>query len=99
MDGWKLTVSSLDGNTVAWLTNDAIDAGFYESEIQGELLIDLARIGYVPTVYHDGGDAPPLVVFHAAQRNLDPYVWEPASGRIYRAGGPGSEYYSRTNNG
>ncbi len=84
--GWKLTVSSRDGQTIAWLTHDTLDTGFYETVIVGETFIDLDRLDYVPTVYHDGGETPPLVLFHAARRDLPPYVWEPSSGRVYQAG-------------
>jgi len=80
--GWRLTVSAFDGDTIAWLTNDGVDTGFYETVMPGNLLIDLDRLGYVPTVYHDGGEMPPLVIFHAAQLDAPRYVWTPARGHI-----------------
>jgi len=90
LGGWTLTVSADAGETVAWLTNDALDTGWYETVAAGAVFLDLDGLGYVPTVYHDGGEAPPLVIFHAARRDLAPYVWEPRSGRLYRAGAPTS---------
>jgi len=85
--GWKLTVSSCAGHTIAWLTHDGLDTGFYETVIAGETFLNLDRLGYVPTVYHDGGETVPLVLFHAARLDLPPYIWEPSSGRVYRVGG------------
>lgn len=86
---WTLTVTAFDGETMAWLTHPTLDTGFYECVRPGETLIDLDLLGYVPTVYHDGGDAPPLVLFHAPRLDLPPYVWEPRSGRLYQAGSDG----------
>ncbi|MGI8548219.1 MAG: hypothetical protein ACR2M1_12965 [Gemmatimonadaceae bacterium] len=86
-DGWKLTVNAWSGYTVAWLTNRGLDTGFYETELPGETMLDLEALGYVPSVYSEGVEAPPLVLFHSAQLELAPYVWEPASGRFYQAGG------------
>lgn len=85
--GWSLTVSAVAGETVAWLQNDALTSGFYEVVIAGDALIDLTeRLGYVASIYHEGVEAPPLVLFHPARLDLPAYVWEPASGRFYRAG-------------
>ena len=75
LGGWKLTISASAGETIAWLQHDGLD---------------LDRLGYVPTVYHDGGETPPLVLFHAAQPDRAPYIWEPKSGRVYQAGAPAS---------
>lgn len=85
--GWMLTVSALDRETVVWLTNKRLDGGFYEGTIAGDLLLDLDALGYVPSVYHEGDESPPLVLFHPARLDLSPYVWEPLSGRFYQAGG------------
>jgi len=86
LDGWQLTVSTLDEETVAWLTNDGVDSGFYEVALPGHDLIDLEALGYVPSVYWERIDAPPLLLFHASRLDVRPYVLEPASGRFYRAG-------------
>ena len=88
--GWQLTVSAVDGQSIAWLTNNRVGTGFYETVLAGELFLELKRLGYMPTVYHDGGDGPPLVLFHAAQPDRAPYIWEPKSGRVYQAGAPAS---------
>lgn len=85
--GWLLTVSTLDHETVIWLTHNQLDDGFYEGTVAGDIVLDLDALGYVPTVYHDGGETPPLVLFHPARLDLTPYVWEPKSGRFYQAGG------------
>jgi hypothetical protein len=87
--GWRLVVYPLDGGTAAWLTNDRLDTGFYESDLAGETLLDLEALDYVPSVYHEGVEAPPLVLFHAARADLPAWVWEPASGRLYQAGSAG----------
>lgn len=87
LDGWKLTVNAWDGHTVAWLTNNGLDTGFYETELPGDDMLSLEALGYVPSVYYEGVEAPPLVLFHPARFELAPYVWEPASGRFYQAGG------------
>ena len=86
LGGWKLTVSAGDGACVAWLQHDGLDRGWYETMVAGTLFLDLDRLGYVATVYHDGGEAAPLVLFHPAQLDRAPYVWEPRSGHVYRAG-------------
>jgi hypothetical protein len=86
LDGWQLTVSTLGEETVAWLTNDGVDTGFYEIALPCHELIDLETLGYVPSVYWERIDAPPLVLFHAPRPGVPPYVLEPASGRFYRAG-------------
>lgn len=86
LSGWKLTVSVGDGECIAWLSHDHFDSGWYETVIVGELFLDLDRLGYVPTVYHDGEETAPLVVFHAARLDLPAYVWEPLSGRVYPTG-------------
>ena len=90
LGGWKLTVSAGDGECVAWLQHDGLDCGWYETVVAGALFLDLDRLGYVPTVCHDGGETPPLVLFHAAQPDRAPYIWEPKSGRVYQAGAPAS---------
>ncbi len=90
LGGWKLTISASAGETIAWLQHDDLDTGWYETVVTGELFLDLDRLGYVPTVYHDGGETPPLVLFHAAQPDRAPYIWEPKSGRVYQAGAPAS---------
>jgi hypothetical protein len=87
LNGWAITVNAWDGESVAWLTNRGLDSGVYESTIAGDLLTDLEALGYVLSVYHEEIEAPPLVTFHAARRTLPAYVWEPASGRFYQAGG------------
>lgn len=84
--GWLLTVSMLEHETVIWLTHNQLDNGFYEGTVVGDILIDLETRGYVPSVYHEGGERSPLVLFHPARRDLPAYVWEPVSGRFYRAG-------------
>lgn len=89
LGGWSLTVSFGDRECVAWLHNNGLDQGWYETVVPGEIFLDLDRLGYVPTIYHDGGDAAPLVIFHAARLDRLPYVWEPRTGRIYRAGESG----------
>ncbi len=86
LGGWRLTVSAGGGECIAWLSHDHLDTGWYETVVAGTLFLDLDRLGYVPTVYHDGGEAAPLVLFHASQLDRVPYVWEPRSGRVYRAG-------------
>lgn len=86
LGGWKLTISAGAGETVAWLQHDDLDTGWYETVVAGELFLDLDRLGYVATVYHDGGETPPLVLFHPARPDRAPYVWEPLSGRVYHAG-------------
>lgn len=87
LGGWSLTVSAFGGVTIAWLTNGGLDSGFYEAVITGDVLIDLTEhLGYVASVYHEEIDTPPLVLFHPARLDLPIYVWEPASGRFYRAG-------------
>jgi hypothetical protein len=86
LGGWKLTVSAGDGACIAWLSNAHLDTGWYETVVTGAFFLDLDRLGYVPTVYHDGDETPPLVLFHAVRPNRGPYVWEPRSGRVYRAG-------------
>ena len=90
LGGWKLTVSAGDGECMAWLQHDGLDRGWYETVVAGTLFLDLDRLGYVPTVYHDGGETPPLVLFHPAQPDRAPYIWEPKSGRVYQAGAPTS---------
>ena len=89
LDGWHLTVSVLGEETVAWLTNDGVDSGFYEVALPGHDLIDLEALGYVPSVYWEQIDAPPLLLFHAPRLDVRPYVLELASGRFYRAGDGG----------
>jgi len=84
--GWQLTVSAVDGQSIAWLTNNRVATGFYETVLAGELFLDLKRLGYMPTVYHDGGDGPPLVLFHAARPGAVPYVWAPAAGHVFPVG-------------
>jgi hypothetical protein len=97
--GWILTVTALDGECVAWLHHDGLARGWYETVVADELFLDLDRMGYLPTVYHDGGEVAPLVLFHAPQPGRLPYVWEPRSGRVYRAGAPGGEFSTRTTEG
>lgn len=87
LGGWSLTVSAFDGETIVWLMNNTLDTGFYEIVLVGNILIDLTEhLGYVATAYHEGIEMPPLVLFHPARLDLPAYVWEPASGRFYRAG-------------
>ncbi len=98
-DGWQLTVSAVGNENIAWLTNDRLANGFYETTVMANIFIDLERAGFVPTVYHEGTEAPPLVLFHAARSGIQPWVWEPATGRVYEAGTPGAWCYSRIANG
>jgi len=98
-NGWQLTVSAVGNENIAWLTNDHLDTGFYETTVPANIFIDLEHAGFVPTVYHEGIETPPLVLFHAARSGLQPWVWEPATGRIYEAGMPGAWCYSRIANG
>jgi hypothetical protein len=85
-NGWQLIVGELTGECVAWLTHNSLATGWYETVVAGTIFLDLDCLGYVPSIYHDGGETPPLVFFHAAQRDRDPYVWEPKSGRVYQSG-------------
>lgn len=87
LGGWTLTVTALDGECVAWLQHDGLDLGWYEAVVAGEIFLDLDRLGYLPTVYHEGGETVPLVIFHAAQPDRRSYVWEPRTGRVYAARG------------
>jgi hypothetical protein len=84
--GWHLTVSLVDGETVAWLVNDQIENGFWEGLMPNATMIQLAEIGYVASVYHEGADGPPLVIFHNARPEAPRYVWVPRQGTFGRAG-------------
>jgi len=78
MAGWQLTVSAIGDENTAWLTNNSLDSGFYETTVLANIFLDLEHAGFVPTVYHEEIETPPLVLFHAAQ-----------TGRVYEAGRPG----------
>lgn len=99
MAGWQLTVSAVGNENIAWLTNDRLDTGFYETTVLANIFIELEHAGFVPTVYHEGMETPPLVLFHAVRSGLRPWVWEPATGRVYEAGMLGAAYYYGSANG
>lgn len=91
--GWQLTVSAHETETVIWLTSDAAGDTWYFSEIvipAARLPIpfaDLETLGYTPALRHDGGETPPIVLFHPPYGRGRSYALAPATGRFYELEG------------
>lgn len=81
--GWKLYGGDLEGDSVVWITHDGLDTGWYEVTAPGETLADLEGLGYVPTMYHDGSETPPMILFHHYRADAPVYALAPATGRFY----------------
>lgn len=81
--GWRLTVSACEAETVAWLVNDGLEYGFYETVVTGwpgAALGDMDRFEYRGAVYHDGDRTPPAVIFRHPDRLGPAYMLAPATG-------------------
>lgn len=81
--GWQLTVSAHESETVAWSTNDHVNTGFYETVLTGHpahALADMAWMEYQGTVFYDGGDTPPIILFQHPDHLGPVWMLAPATG-------------------
>ena len=88
---WRLTAADMGAETVTWITNNSLDTGFYETVIPSARLpisfADLEALGYTPSLRYDGGETPPMVIFHPPYSRGRSYALAPATGRFYELEG------------